>query len=264
MTRLCFFGNSHVAALRSGWMEHPGAWPSLSAQFVGAHKGLLLETENKNGTLTPTTRNASDAFAKLGGGTGVDLAAFDAFVIAGCQVALSRVTTLYRDLRWPDLPSLHTSENLAEMTAVLGSQAAALATLTYTLNARLGLQFLRHLREMTDKPIYLTSQPRASAALRSMKDPNTASHRAILRAGDAAAVSDLFETAAARITADFGGIFLPQPADTIEDHILTAKPFMTGAKRLTEHMDAAQPKEDLRHGNAAYGAKVISQLAARL
>lgn len=262
--RLCFLGNSHIAALREAWRKTPDRWPDVEARFVGAHKDLLLKTTHRAGRLVPTGNATADAFRKLGGVEDLTLADYDAFVITGCLVSVASAANTYRDCRWIGLPSLEAKPDLAAGPEGLLSYAAARATIQAALAARLGPVFAAHLRDMTDKPILLSSQPRVSASVKTALRASIRAHHVALDNGDAKGLSAIFEDAAACATEAAGAQYVPQPRHTIEDHILTSRTFMAGAKRLTPMGKAAQPKDDIMHANAAYGTLVIDQVIDRL
>lgn len=262
--RVCLLGNSHIACLRQAWQAEPDRWPGIAPVFVGAHKNLLLDTAEVDRKLVPTSDGAARAFSELSGIADVDLDAQDAFVITGCLVSLGCIANLYRDARWLELPSLAAADDLAAEPAVLMSDAAVQMTAEDILSRRLGLRIARHLRAMTDRPILVTSQARVSAVIRNVSRPGVRAHLAALKAGDGAQVSDLFERSVRAVCRDTGAEFLPQPRHTIENDILTARPFMDGAVRLTPDGTTPQPPRDITHANARYGAAVLNQIAARL
>lgn len=262
--RICFFGNSHIAALREAWRDDAGRWPNVEASFVGAHKDLLLKTAFHDGHLVPASEATEDAFRRLGGVSQVDLSAFDAFVVTGCLISVATAANTYRDCRWIGLPSLAAKQDLAAGPERLLSYAAARASMEAAMSTRLGPRFVAHLRGMTDKPILLTSQPRVSATIKAKRRAVTRAHHTALGNGDAAGLSEIFEDAASRMIARHGAVFVPQPAETIEDGILTALPYMNGAKRLTAKGNLPQPKDDIMHANSAYGALVIDQVVAAM
>jgi hypothetical protein len=259
--RLCVFGNSHVASMRAAWAVYPGRWPGLDARFVGAHGKLLLETEIRQGKLVPVTNSSRSAFQRLGGVDEVDLAAFDGFVIAGCVMAMPQAAMVYRDMRWPDLPSLDQVPDLAAMRQTLVSYAAARTTLEAVLSRKTGPRFAAHLRAGTDRPIWMASQPRMSEAGRAPRATRLWSYVAALTSGDGAGLSALFEDGASRAAVAAGAEFLSQPPHTIKDHILTKLAYVKGAVRLTPDGNLPQPRQDMAHANAAYGAAVLDQIA---
>lgn len=262
--RLCVLGNSHVAALKDGWAAHPGRWPGIAADFVGAHRDLLLRTDIRDGHLVPATDEARDAFAKLAGIESVDLAAYDGFVIAGCLIGVHSAATAWRDMRWIGLPSVAACPDLATMRPRLVSWPAARETLVARLSDRLGLRLARHLRTGTGRPIWITSQPRVSAAILTAPRKGTISHAEALRTGDAPGLSALFDEAAARAAAASRAVFVPQPPETIERHILTALPYMQGAFRLAARPGLPQPPDDIMHANAGFGALMLDAVAERI
>lgn len=260
--RLLVLGNSHLTALADGWRENPGRWPGLHAHFVGAHGERLLETEITDGQLQSTTTEAEQDFSRLGGGKGVVLGDFDGIVITGGHIALAAAATIWRELRWAGLPSLASEPDLAVMAPALVSRRAALATLEARLAKRLGIRLAAHLRAACDLPIWITCQPRVSEVILDQPRRTTRSHAAALAAGDAAALSALFDEAAAIASARAGAIFVPQPPQTITHHILTARPFMEGASRLTRQPGRAQPADDIMHANGLWGAVMLDAVVA--
>lgn len=260
--RLLILGNSHLTALADGWRANPGRWSRVSAHFVGAHGERLLETDIRDGQLRPTTAEAEQDFSRLGGGGGVVLGNFDGIVIAGGHIALAAAATLWRELRWAGLPSLANTPDLAVMAPALVSRRAALATLEARLATRLGIRLAARLRAACDLPIWITCQPRVSEVILDQPRRTTRSHAAALTTGDAPALSALFDEAAATVSARAGATFVPQPPQTITHHILTARPFMEGANRLTRQPGRAQPLNDIMHANGDWGAVMLDAVMA--
>lgn len=260
--RLCIFGNSHVAALREAWSVNPGRWPGVLAQFVGAHGDTLLQTEVRDGHLVPATDDARDNFARLGGVEKVDLAAYDALVIAGCLMAMPQAVLVHQSMRWTGLPSLARAADIATMKQAFVSHAAARASLCAILQGRLGPTFARHLRQGTATPLWITSQPRYSVDATTSDKAHLRPYMAAIRMGDGPALSGLFEEAASRTAQATGATFIPQHRATIRKDMLTAVAYMRGAKRLSPKGNLPQPPEDFAHANARYGALVIDQIIA--
>ena len=263
--RVLVLGNSHLAALREGWRANPGRWPAIAPTFVGAHKDLLLQTEVRDGRFLPVRTAARAAFSRLGGGDGADIAAQDLIVICGCSVALAIAALIWRDMRWGALASLDTVPDLAGMTPRLVSFAAARASLEHNLSQRLAPALARHLRAQgVAQPVWLAAQPHVSAVIATRPRPDTRALNDALAQGDAAELAHLFHAAAARALAVAAASFLPQPEQTVQDHILTAVPFVRDATRLAAKPGLKQDEDDIRHANAAYGALVLDQIVARL
>lgn len=256
--RLCILGNSHVAALRDAWMQHPGRWPGLTLHFLAAPKDGLLHTTVQDGRLVPTCDSSRTALLHSCGISDITLADHDGFVVAGASICLQSILPLYRDARWHGLPSF------ARDTDVVASisGAAAQAAMTAILQDRMGSILVSRLRANTDLPIVLTSQPRISAAVLRSPRPEMRLHKVAIDHGDSNALGANFDTAALGLFAGLGCRFLPQPPQTVSHGVLTDLAFMNGALRLTAAMTQPQLKTDISHANALYGALLIDQIVA--
>ncbi|SHI65103.1 hypothetical protein [Wenxinia saemankumensis] len=261
--KVLVFGNSHLAALKSAWEGgHRPAGTGMEATFVGAHKGLLLQAEVTDGVYRPASAAAAQALSRLGAPRDVRLADYDLIVIAGAMVSLAQATILWRDARWPGLPSLERAADVAAPGPTLISQEAALASLCGALGEKLGPRLAAMLSAATDVPIRIACQPRYSAAVRAAPRPTTRSLAAAERAGDGAALAALFDRAAAGAAAAAGAGYLPQPPETVEADLYTGLAWMDGAVRLAARPGLPQPGDDVLHANARYGALVLDQVAA--
>ncbi len=260
--RLCFFGNSHIAALREAWRTNPGRWPEIEASFIGAHGDLLLQTEIREGRLHPVSAEAQDAFKRLNRLDSVDLAAPDAIIIVGCQMVLSQAVAIYRSMRWPGLPSLARNPDIASMKQPLVSYSAARATLSSVLSNRLGPALVRHLRPGTEASLWMLSQPRFSVGVLQTQKQHLKPYVVAVRSGDGFALSSLFDDAATHAAQSVGATFLPQNPRTYRRGMLTDAAYMSGAIRLATRQDLPQPADDIAHANGRYGAVAIDQVVA--
>lgn len=257
-TRICLFGNSHIAALRSA-RAPSGRRDRLRIDMVGAHGEGLMETRVEDGILVPTTPGAAHAFRRFGGGDGIDLEAYDAFGIVGCQVSIAQAVARYRHARWVGMAALAQEEDLATMGPRLISRAFFMEDLAHRLSETLGGRFADHLRQSTSKPIVIISQPRPSVRVLQSALPRHRPFASAVKMGDARLLSAVFEESARTMAAAVTARFIPQPVETIEDHITTGRDWTDGALRLSES-DKPQPEEDTLHANATYGAEVLKSL----
>ena len=262
--RVLILGNSHLACLREAWAAEPSRWPRLEATFLGAHKDLLLRTAVEGGRLRPATDAARAAFLRVNGTEEADLGACDAIIIVGCMIATATAALARRDMRWPGLPSLDALGDLAAMEATLVSRPAARAAVAAALGARLGAALARHLGPHVAAPIWLACQPRISAAAHERPLPTTRGTLAAIAEGDGEALSWLHEDAARDAAQASGAGYIPQPEATVQDHLLTARPYMDGAHRLGPRPGLPQPRDDLMHANARYGALMLDAIAAEV
>jgi len=259
--RVLLLGNSHLAALRDALTRFDNLWPGMNVTCVGAHNDTLLETRCADGVLTPVSDAAKDAFKTFGGVDTIDLNSYAAIVIVGCQFACSRASYLYRRARWAALPSLAAMTKPPNCAWALVSEPAFNAMLYEMLSDVLGGKLLRHLRDGTDTPIYLASQPRTATGILDIEEHALTILNDAIAAGDAAAISTVFDRTAQLMCKDHGATFLRQPRQTIQSHVLTKPAFTKGAVRLSKNGRFQQPPTDILHANASYGATVLDQIA---
>jgi hypothetical protein len=256
--RVCILGNSHVAALRAAWALDPGRWPDLSPGFVAAPRSLLQHTAVQDGHLVATSPKTQAALHRLSGCTTVDLGVPDAFVIVGLAVAMTVALQPYRDARWFGLPSVAAVDDPGTLPQGLISARAALAIVRANLTQRLGMQLAGRLHAATRQPIFVVPQPRISDSILARRNPATRLHKIAIRNQDGAALAALFEQAATAALAPCGALFLPQPALTVSQDLLTAACYMS----QPEHLLLRPPNDDdITHANAQYGALVLDQIA---
>jgi len=262
--RVLCLGNSHLAAVRDALTRFENLWPSLDVTCVGAHGDALLETTCADGILTPISDQAIDNFQTLGGMGAIDLNAYDAIIVVGCQVACSRASYLYRRARWAALPSVIDCADIMNQPWTLVSEPAFAAMLYETLSKTLGGKFIHHLRQGTNRPIYLANQPRTATGIMDIEQHALTILNDIRRDGDAAAVSIMFERIARQLCNDHDVTLLVQPRNTIQEHVMTRPAFTKGAVRLSRQGRYPQPPQDIIHANASYGATVLDQIAKAL
>lgn len=262
--RVLCLGNSHLAAVRDALTRFDNLWPDMDVTCVGAHGDALLETACADGILTPLSVDAIDNFKTLGGVDTIDLDSYDAIVVVGCQIASSRASYLYRRSRWAALPSIAQATDIASQKWTLVSKDAFSTMLYEMLAMALGGKLIRHLRQGTDRPIYLASQPRTATGIQQIEKHALTVLNDIIRDGDAAAISAMFDQTATAVCKDHNATFLMQPRQTIQDHVLTKPVFTKGAVRLSRKGRYPQPPEDILHANASYGATVLDQIAKAL
>lgn len=259
--RVCLFGNSHLAALRSAQNQNPDRWPDLDLTMIGAHHDRLIKSECDNERFIPSSK-AREHFIGMDDTTELALDRFDALFIVGCQFALSKSVLDYREIRTWAMPSVQANADFALAKWQLVSTATFQICATTYLRNDIGGKFLAHLRHGTTRPITVISQPRTSARVMDAAETRHGPLRSAVKRGDGPTLSDIFETTAATLCAEHGAGFLPQPAKTIEDHVLTKQRYTNGAIRLTQKGTYSQPTEDLYHANAGYGALVLDQIDA--
>lgn len=261
-TRLCLIGNSHLVALQSALAERPGDWP-FDCTFVALRGDAARDVSVAGGILRPLTDAVRDQLRTRSGTDEVDLHAFDAIVVVGFGLKQQHAQTVWKEARWPGLPSLERQEDLAAMAPTLISRRAAHAGLCGYLSTVSGLDLAGRIAAEVACPVFVIGQPRLHARARSHPMGQFFGLARAIRMGDAAAISDLFEAASAEAAGARGVSVLPQPPQTIVDHILTDPPYMAGTATV-RGKDGPETREDFKHPNAVYGALMLDQLAGAI
>lgn len=261
--RVLILGNSHVAAPKSAWAAERGRWPALQPRFVGGHGEVLGALRAEAGWLLPQTADAAEGLVRLNGDNRFALGDYDAFAVIGCGIGLHRAVLMYRGARLSDFPSVAGGMDPPVPLVSRAFFRAALAEqLAATTGARLAAEILAGLAAQgRQAPVLLSEQPRPSTEA-GKADGQVAGFLRARRLGDAVALAELHEAAAAAAVP--GARFLPQPAETRADALFTRPAFSAGSLRLTRGGPVAHPADDHIHGNAAYGAALLDAIVAAL
>lgn len=254
--RLCLFGTSHLAALRLAWQQDLRRW-NLDLTFIGGHGRRLLDHKIEDGILYPTTDEMRENFSRYGNVEQIAFADFDAFVLVGCQIGPQSIGYLYGQARWCSLPSM-TDTNVVKP---LISDAAVDAILHDRCKHVVGGTLARALRNATNRPMAITSQPRPGTALMSIKGHKMTPVKQAVRNNDGPALSRRSDDINSKHFAGLDLQFLAQPEQTRSQDMLTKTSFIDGAVKLT--VDGVTPHSggDIMHGNAKYGALVLDQIS---
>lgn len=258
MTRfsLCCLGNSHLAALKTAWDKHQSEYPGITLGFFGAPGRQLREIEIKNGKATPKNPQLALALRAVSGGAdSVDLEAHDAFALVGLELGFRVfLTTLRGHLATPEFKTARKRQELI-------SDACLRHCLKDLLVHSASIKLLRKLKRDTPKPVYVVTEPYLSEAALNQK---TTDHLPRLkRTGALIRMNALYSEYLGRIVLDAGGIFVPQPSDTLTDDGFTQKKFSRGSSRLLA-VDEQHDTDDVRHMNEAYGNRVLKDLFNRI
>ncbi|SNS67459.1 hypothetical protein [Antarctobacter heliothermus] len=259
--KLCLIGDSHAAMLIAAHRQNPAD----DALTVFAKPGLVAEDIALTGPLLHAVSADMHArLAAMGTPDTLDLADFDAVVIAGLvpsAFAAVRLQQAHSVSGWPS-GEISVAKALTDMPAAktlpLMSRAAYVAALTALSQTSLAAR----IASAAPCPVIVVAQPFPSDALLD-KDGTYPIMRRLLRQGDGTALAaDLITAHRAGLGALAGTTYLPQPADTLSHGCLTQAVFMRGGPRLSD--GSRQDSDDVLHGNAALGARLLSDLRTRL
>ena len=262
LLRLCLIGNSHLVSMQEALADWPDRWP-MACTFVPFRGDGVLGIEVTGGVLRPTAPRSRMQMRKYAKMEEVDLRGFDAIAIVGFSLKMQHALTLWKDARWSGLPSLEDVEDIASMTPILISRAAAEAGLSGYLQGLTGFDLAARIAAEVDARVLLIGQPRLHANARTeVIGRHFAMPRAIAM-GDGPAISALFEAAAERAAARCGARVLHQPGETVEQDILTAPDYMAGQIEVTRDGKRVT-RDDVKHPNARYAALMLDALAGAM
>ncbi|MFC7702801.1 hypothetical protein ACFQXB_01170 [Plastorhodobacter daqingensis] len=252
----CIFGNSHSAALLKAWREHEGAWPGLSLDFF-VRSGVGVQGHRLDGpVIRAEDPDFRDMLEKLGLHHEIDLSGYDFLAVVGSEISPFKSVAILRDNQifgW----------RTNDLARPVISEKVLRAALADSLRAANGARLLAQLRAVfqADKPIYVLTQPFPAA--KHIDSPKLATFRRQIRQGDATRFARLYNEVAATVVEELGGLYLPQPQETVFKWVLTREKFTMGAPRLT-NLRLKQAQDDILHANADYGQVVLNDLAGRL
>jgi hypothetical protein len=245
MTRVCFVGNSHLAAVKLGWDATSNEFPDLNASFFGAPAaGMSAMAPARGGYLVSRRANVTTILQVL---WGTDRFRPDDYDVI-CCVGMGMSPRLLARLYWSFRSSAH--RNRTGNFRLLSSECFQEAA-NGRLAESVGGKFLMQLREVSQRPVVIAAQ--AAPCLIPDEEERTRLER-MLECGDDQLIFDSFVEAVGQFP---GANFLvPQP-ETSRLNLVTTRPeYAEGSQRLepsfSEHED-----DDRHHMNAAYGALVL-------
>ncbi len=268
MTRVCFIGNSHLAAIKQGWdavrLEHPG----IDAVFFGATARQFQNVAIEDGRLVAKTEDAGRSFRLTSGGQNAAvLADYDVIVLVALGFSLAVVLDIYarhrtHDMKNPDGEFEPVSPEyfneiakarLALMPAVTHLKKMHKATRARGTKLWLYPQPLPCISVLTGDLAPATLLE--SARISSLKEAVLWRDEEALYSAFVAAYADL---------AHSGHAIFEQPAQTRISCIFTRQEYARGSVRLTENLNIAHPEDDYTHANAVYGAIAVRQILERV
>ncbi|MDE3026781.1 MAG: hypothetical protein KGH84_00095 [Paracoccaceae bacterium] len=261
---ICVLGASHVGAIRAAWLQSDAAARPYTLDFFAAPNRHFARLDVQDGALSAITKVGRTAFTQTCGRDRLVLSDYDALLIVGCGMSVLGAVSLYSRVRFLALPSMLKASVRQLSRAILVSRPCFLQALTDRIADTEASGIARLLHQSTPAQIMVASQPRPSAAVLE-GEGRFRGLRGVQRRGDAGDLSDIFDQAA---TDALHGLatYLPQPIRSIEQGLFTRRTYTVGALRLGNQNNPVQPHEvdDHFHGNAAYGALVLEQIARAL
>ncbi len=249
MTRICFLGNSHLAAVKLGLeaaLAH-GVLAEVAADTFGSHRDSLARCLIQDGAVVPTEPSIARNFAWTSGGREkVVLADYDALYI----VAGGSPFSVFRYLPPGQLPPPSPAVYGAVAASWCGEWAPSLGRAIAAAAPKLAVHFV-------GEPALSTAWHR----YRGFRDLfGDAGEPDPVRLARLRAIQAAMARAVARAPHGMTSVMPYPPACLDELGVLTRAEFTRGAKRLVEGLDAAQPDSDEVHMNTDYGLALLRHL----
>ena len=244
--RICFIGDSHIAALRQALNDPRSAVYKDRITMFGSRGTGLKSSIIRDGELISDDEAVRGNLLFTGGSESIAIDAFDVFCIVGSQVKLDLME--------------RTLEDCAPASMPLPGRAPISSGLMDKLFAeRLKMTLAYHLATLlhtTGKPVYLIGNPRHAEEI--LNHEQGVFYRTLIEAGVEQEYLRQFTNA---LTALFGPLakIIPQPASLLATPMFTRQEFTKGsvllARKLKEH-----PETDFAHMNADYGVAVLTTI----
>lgn len=249
--RVCFIGDSHVAALRLAINSERGEKYRSSMDIFGSRGKGLRSIRIENDLIVSDDETVTESFRLTGGADQIDLKKYDAFCIAGCLG------------NWVVLENIFSQFSTTRMKIggdMLASDRFVDALLAERLKQTLAYEVIERLAKATRKPLYYIKNPFFSAKI--LEHRKGAFLRQAISAGATEILAARIE-AAIDLTLGKHATVITQPPETIEMHCFTKDIFSQGSVRLSQR--APEHKgDDFGHMNAEFGLLVLEAAFAKI
>lgn len=244
MKRLCFLGNSHVAAVRAALndMRAEGGLEDVEVDVFGSQRNSLRTATVRNGVVGSSSAFVQKNFRWTSGGMSeVEIARYDEIIIlAGISVFSS---AHYQ--AGPDLPTISSEMADAIITHHMEQDwAIGLARLIAEASGSVQVSFV-------GSPLISVDSPRAQKFLAQYHDRDTGVG---VRARNLRTMID--RSVVARSAGNFR--MKAPPAAALEDSgFFTRSAYCKGSMLFKPEVDAQHPGNDFVHMNAQYGRLLL-------
>lgn len=241
MSRICFIGDSHLAALKLAWSSVEKDFPDATPVFFAAPGKSLDGLVVADGALGAGKAALAGSLKVTSGGQTTIAGDYDHYVVYALELSVALAMDFGRQYR---------AERQAKDWRTPLSDECFLQSLAGIARETLAYRTMAKLRQVTSNSLLLCPLPIADIRNRKLRQTLTDN-------GDAADLVALFANACARIAHELGARFLPQPAATLEaDGLATKASYSSAPARFY----GVQAHEDRSHMNAEYGVAVLRDL----
>lgn len=244
--KVCVIGNSHVGALRQGWMRLSTDFPDTNITFFASPQKDMHSLEMHEGNLVSRMPRAVRSMKYTSGGQDrIAVDQYDAFAIS-LGIGIKALMQVFRVHRSRAMPS----------SGHLISDEFALASVYDSISKSAATRIARAIRARTASPIIIIETPLPNRLILK-KSPRSAWPEA---AKMVPVLKTLLDPAVDKISGNLSLIYHPQPRETIK-HGFTLDEYSIGSKRLSSRETEHAPDEP-HHMNANYGRVVLKEMLA--
>lgn len=243
--RVCFIGNSHLAAFKTGWDQRGELFSGVEADFFGSAGAgftrLVLEGRN---IISRDPAIVKQMEFTSGGKSQIALDDYDAFVLVAMGHGMIKHLKNCADHRPVGMPP----------AAHLISDKLFAKSIHHNTRRSVAAKIAKLIREATDKPIIMCEQPLPRPMV---KESGPAVWKEV--DGVAPEVSRVFNAIKTRMGDSLYLTSIRQPDSTIADAFFTKTEFGENAIRLRPGFDKTY-EDDAEHMNAAFGLEYLRSI----
>ena len=234
-------GDSHIGSLRAAISKY-GLPPNVAeVSFYAGPSSTMADLIIRDGKLVPTSEKLSRMLSYTSGGHKyIDFTSADIIIIHGLSLSIS----VCRRILEKNTIDVGKPRGLSYITSSCLSQAIA-----DNLQSRLAIKLLQMVRQLTDKPVFMSQTPFPDVHIRALKDKRWE----FLELESKSVLHAAFRAGCEIISKEYGVKHIPQPESTIVHHVYTYSKYSKNSQGIVgqEHDDS-----DLGHMNQEYGSLV--------
>lgn len=243
--RVVVLGNSHLGALKKAWEDGAQLHPELELVFFGSPRQTMRELNASGNELTTDSEKTRKYLALTSGMEDpvIRINEYDVVFLHGL-IQRNRMIPLSVKL-----------EQYTTRTGSMPTSGLIRAIMAEEFENSMFWHLAREIRKISNVPLIAAPQP-----YQSEDSKHYAAAGEELAKWPLAARYDGFAEDRVR---SFGASYLPQPPETLVNHVFTRREYCLDAVHLTRQESGAE-EGNLSHMNARFGALVLRDLAAYL
>lgn len=246
MKRICIIGDSHAAALKTGWTAIAAEYPGVEPTFFAARTELMESLEVAGNALvaTPPLRKR---FKLTSGGQAEIRNTYDAYAICGLRISCALAVQVQKAFEAKQKGGAASPESSTDDVLVKAIEDS--------LQMTMGIRMLDMVRQITDATAIVIPQPSRAEIDAPVSDSPVNPSKNMRW------ILPVFQTACVRLARQRKASFLPQPAETLSETSLATKATYA---RSPSRLDTEKTGEDRSHMNSEYGAIVLREALGNL